>query len=976
MEVKKGTEKAKADSSEMDSIFSREMVRRIGVCLPATIVAFLFSISYGLSVSWGSEILGPMPSERARQVSGIQSMKARRPMKINARNVVKRVRTLIKRGKNFEALEILESACTEPARCPSLYSDYLVLLCWTGQQRRATSLFEKLPASFPMRPYLLRNVAKAYFDEGAYVRSASLYEKALDRDPTDLEAVKGLFLALFKTGKYGLALRHIRSVEYGKAGCPEELLKLRDDAIASLPRTKQVELLAQLRALFNNGDLDAAKDLVLSEILFHKYRKALSMVQRKQMGSMSAHLLSWVAWSYFKTGEINRALQIYDRVLEKFPSYRMARIGRAYCMAASGRAQEALRDLDALLNQRPDDTETLFAKAYVYEQIGLFWEAVSQYDKILTHSPQNQVARKLRLLDLSDLGVSSHSLDETIKLFPSNVQLYDRFLVDMAAERIRWKEPEWARGVLHNLLEKGREGKRAGFDYIASLGELKCMGEVLKEYDKLASEGVAVPPYVLNVVAAAYLRLELPEEALQFYEESLTMNPHSFEARMGKFYALQDLRRWKEAWSTIRGIEADTPRFVTRGRKSFPYWPAMEVAIAKGWLLAYEDRLKEAEACFQGLHKKAPSNTTIRTGLAHVYLWRGWPRRALEEFKIIRTMDPTNIDALNGLSVTLDSLAKKKEGKDLNERLLLLDPRNKHVLETARSFDVEQMKVVATRASVTRESDDSGELWLEMEGSQPVSLYTRIHLNTLWSSGESKNQSKNLWRMGLGVEHIFNSTVQAYQQLSWDRTTGNHLGSLTKLNITPNDHVALNLSYDSCSPFTALRARAAGIRSRVGRAELTYRDSELRNEHLSYTWSSFSDGNTRQEWDMGLEQGLFSKNDWAVRVFADLYRMDNSEVDTPYYNPEEAWGTSATLMVQQTVMRMYNRAIVHRIFCGLGWYKERDYSGGLTARIRYEQEQDFSDTNSLFWAVEVTRNMYDGDGVEGFTCEAGWRLRF
>ncbi len=814
-------------------------------------------------------------------------------------------------------------------------------------------------------------------DLGLFERAGKLYQQVLETQPLDLEAQKGRFLSLFYAGSYLDSLKFVRKRVASGTGKPSLLLKIRDDAISSMPVEKRHQLLEELLTDAIKGSREAQEDYLLSLILFKHYKEAIKWAEVNWRGpqDMPAYLLSMVAWAYFKTGKVDKAKEYFLVALDKNPASLRSQMGVAYCMAAEGNGHKALQLLDKLMKKYPESLEVRFARAYAHERLGQFLEAAYHYEQILEQDPGNKIAQRLRLLALADLGVPSFALRRAQDLFPEDQGLHITLKHRVGAEHVRWGEVERAKGILTPLMKIWGH-PRSRFDYIVALTQEQEMHEAIEHYEALRKKRQSIPPYVHEAAAGAYLYCEMPEKALDLYETSLRLNPTSFHGRMGRFFALQELRKWDEAWKTIDLLDSEVPPVIGLPHRPLPNWNKIDTTLAKGWLLAYEDRLAEADEYFSSLLEDAPAHTGIRNGLAHIHLWRGWPRKSLEEFQVIKTLEPDHFPALNGMAMALNTLAMKEEARALNQHLLSIEPRNKHLLETARRFKVEQMNEVRTWLSFTREDDDSEQILATTELSSPLSLYTRLYLTSLWTHGSSKDLSENLWRFGIGVRHIFNSTIEAYQHFSFNRNTGNHLGSLTELTITPDDYWKILLSFDSYSPDTPVKAMAAGIRSRKAYARITYRHSELQSYYVSYGRRRLSDNNTREEFGAGLERGLYTKRDWAVRLFVDLYRMDNSKENTPYYNPGKSWGLYTTLMAQQTLWRIYHRAFVHRLFLGAGWYDEQEHSGGIRAHLRYEQDHEFSDTHSLFWAVQVSRNIYDGDPVEGITWEVGWRLRF
>ena len=921
------------------------------------------------------------------------------------------VRAMIKEGSYNKALLALEPFISHPSEYPKLFSDYLVLLCWTGKEDRALELFESLPQAFPKRPYLLKNMAQAYYDKKAFSKAEILYQKALNLGLCDEETCRGLVSSLtkmgktdqalramnlcarmlpdslplrlwnakflLKSGRYSEAMQIYRDPVLGKKESAEHIYKEMDDAIAGLPPDALNNMLKKLKKASYKGSPKEVADYVLALTLAKKYELAVKVLESRAIssGQLPVHFLYWIAWAYFRTGNPHKAKEYFNTILSRNPRHIKARIGLTYCMSLQGLNDKALKELAKLSVLEPGNLDIRFAKAYAYEKKGSFLEAVKEYDDILERSPGNQTAIKLRLRALSDMGASSYALEEALQNFSSDDPVCSDLLMDMAVDRLRWGESGEALRLLEPLT-KDRNIRRARFDHIVALVESGFINRAVTEYEQLVRSGISPPAYVLDAVARAYLHIHQPKRALDLYKSALRQSPDSFDALMGEFYALQEIRKWREAQSILDSMDKAEPPVFKKGKKLLPNWRKLDIALERGWLLAREDRLAEAEEFFQGLYKEAPANIEIRSGLAHVHLWRGWPRKALQEFKIIESINPQYIKGKTGKVVALNELVYRHEATEEIRSLLKLKPRDKDVQDVARVLELEQMRELDTHVWMSREQDGTRDISFGTRFTQPITLRTRLFALGWWDRAKDKTSTEYFKRLGIGLEHEFNSTFKVLEQVSWNSDGTKDMGALTSITVTPDDYWTLDFSFDSCTDQVPMRARANGIRAKKMDVGLTYRESESCSFHFGLSRSWFSDHNNRNEGLLGYEQGLYVKNNKKLRLFVDLYGMGNSKQDTPYYNPQRLYSLTLRLMGEQTLYRMYGRGFVHRLYIFMGPQKQRDYSTGLTGGLRYEQEIDFCDTRSLYWGVDAARNIYDGDSVNGLSIDIGYRVRF
>jgi biofilm PGA synthesis protein PgaA len=924
---------------------------------------------------------------------------------------LERAREMVKSGDYKQALSILLPFSSEPMKYPTIYSDYMVILFWDGKADEAIRLFEDLPSSFPRRAYLLRNMAKAYYEKKEFLKAAALYEEVIGQTPLDQEAQKGLVLSLMrdgdleraietvdgflmqapdslslsvikaeilaKQGRYLEALKLYHLLTSRKDVEAEQIHKLRDDLIASLSADDQKTILNDLRTAAQEGDEKASLDYILVLTLTKNYKGAIQAFEKANLDldRYPYHVLCWIAWAYFKTGEAKKAEAYYQNILSKNPDYLKANIGLTYCLSVQGQGEKAIRILEELLAADPNNLEIRFARAFANEKGRRFWSAIQEYDRILELSPGNPVARKLRLRAMSDMGATSYALEQASREFPSDVGIYHDIMGDMAVDRIRWGEPKEAINILFPLAERS-ETPRYKFDYIMALVKNNDMQEAVDVYERLGKEGISVPPWVLEEVAWGYLYLEQPYKALALCDEALRARPDSFDGRMVKFYTLQEIREWNMARQVLDELDREIPEFIGKGKNIRPNWNKLDIALAKGWFLIHEDRLRAAERYFEDLHEKAPAHTGLRNGLAHVYLFRGWPRKALEEFKIIETLEPESFKAQTGKIMGLNELAFKEQAREEARTLLSTYPKDKEVQKLIRRLEVEEMRELFTDVVVSREDDGTQDARFETKFSQPLSLYTRLYTFLLWQQTRDDNLSSHFRRVGLGIDHILNSSLNLRQQFSVNYDNGGDFGSFSLVNFHPDDYWSLNLAYDSFTTDIPTRARVYDIEANRFDIGIIYRESEWRSYQLSLSRFKFSDGNERGQALLGYEQGLWVKNDWKMRLFLDLYTSRNSRDGAPYFNPENDWSLSATHMTEHTVWRLYNRAFVHRLFLTLGNYKQSGFSNDVIGAIRYEQEYEFSDTHALLWGINLTRNVYDGEPVSGSSFHLSYRWSF
>ena len=763
--------------------------------------------------------------------------------------------------------------------------------------------------------------------------------------------------------------------KYGGRG--EEGLRARSNLLTLLPGETREALHSALLRKVEGGDTGLMEDYILTIIIGREYERAVSAIEESglDLTSVLDETVAWVAWAYFKTGRIEQAKGYYKGILSSNPGYLRAELGLAYCLAVEGDDDAAMKILDRLSVAEDDNIEVHLARAFAHEKAGRYLNAIEEYNRIIALAPENRTAQRLRLQAMSDLGMTTEAIEIATRELPDDRDLHDNLRGDQVLDHFYWGEPDKALAILTPLLQD-EKNLRARFDSVVILAEEGDHKEAVEVYENLIEEGTTPPPWLLPVIAEAYLALGEFSHALSLYENALEEDPDSFPLQMGRFYALQGLREWEKAEELLDVIDAGQPAVYWTGDAARPNWNKLEVALARGWLLADQGRLRESEEHFRRLREQAPANGGIRSGLAHVYLWRGWPRKALREFSVIESRDPENVDILTGKIDALNEGGFKREARDTAAALQADHPVNMHVKDLARQLEVEEMEEVNFAFSFTREEDGTKEARANTTFSHHLSLQTRLYAFLFWQKNWNDNLKSYFRRAGLGADYLLNTSWRIQQHFAVNYDDGGDFGSFSLVDYHPDDYWRFELSHDSFTTDVPTRARVFDIGATKTVFDATYRESDWRSYSLSLSTMRFSDDNQRDGALARYEQGLWTKGDWSMRGMLDIYSSRNSLDTAPYFNPSSDFSLSVTHLTEQVLRRSQSSSLLHRLYLTLGAYNQSGFSGGLVGAVKYEREYEFSDVNALLLGAALARNVYDGEGVNSYTLSLNYTGRF
>jgi YaiO family outer membrane protein len=311
--------------------------------------------------------------------------------------VLKKSKAFIEQGRHEKALIILSPFISEPLEYPDAVADYIATLVWNGHYSEAISKYEGLPGSFPDYTYLTRNMAKAYYETKNYKKALKLYRMVLGEISEDIE-VKGMLLSLDQTGNNKALLFYLDKLRYRDAGNiglelkrstllmknghyrnafslfhdverkgflnEDSLMKFYRDLGASLTESSDISI---QNWLFNEAwreNVHALSDLVMILAAKGDYDAIIRNIEALNIDNdlIQINAEKWIAWAYFKSGNIEKAKLYYLSLSEKNPSDIRSKAGLAYCYAKEGNLIESYIILSDLEVDYPEDTNNLFSQ--------------------------------------------------------------------------------------------------------------------------------------------------------------------------------------------------------------------------------------------------------------------------------------------------------------------------------------------------------------------------------------------------------------------------------------------------------------------------------------------------------------------------------------------------------------------------------------------------------------------------------------
>ena len=773
--------------------------------------------------------------------------------------------------------------------------------------------------------------------------------------------------------------KHDRAIKLARAGSHQEALTLLDELAKESP--VRPKLLADKAVVLSWAGRDAEA--------ISLYESLPATTQRKHFVMLP------IAKSRRIMKQFARAEAMYHDVIKKSSKYPDAFRGLALALLGRDRVDESIAALEEGLGHHPNSPSLLFRSALLH------WHhkrdyvlALQRLNHLLDIEPAHRAAINEKAKLVSDMGAGKKSL-EFAKLNATQIDLHTAEYLhnNMSAQFIRWQEPDeavrrlaWARR--YKQIDEGPQKLRATYDEVLARTDLRDTTNVIVMYESLMAQDSDQPSWIHDAAGGAYLREKEAKKSVAAYRRSISLNPRGFDSRMGLFHALVECGDYKEARDVRDQLERDTPKWVYERGLNRYNWNKQDVVLARGWLLAFQNRNAEAEEFFLTHRSKAPGNLAIRTGLGHVQLWRGLPETAEEELRIVQTMagdydeirrphvDQVELAARIGRLRALNSAGHKSDARDTINELREKSPRNRHVHALDRALRIEDSTEFFFDIVFDEESPGVDETYMLTRLSQPLTPELAAYVFYLHRDTEGLGLTSPHRRYGAGAWWRPRHDLLFTGEHSRENEGETDEGWLAKLAWQANDYWSAAVGYNSFSLNVPLRARVTDVDGTQADLSLAYRTSDRFMARAYNSLVELDDSNDSHSYGLNIERALITRAHWQNRLFLEASRTENALTNVPYYSPEHLTTYYASHMLQHTVYRVRDWAFVHRLHLGAGWFDQADYDPDFIWNMRYEHDYLLSDWTALLWGVNFQRRYYDSEETDLLSWYLTYRQKF
>ncbi|WP_353150122.1 poly-beta-1,6 N-acetyl-D-glucosamine export porin PgaA [Pollutimonas bauzanensis] len=743
-------------------------------------------------------------------------------------------------------------------------------------------------------------------------------------------------------------------------------------------------------------DLRAAYDHILIASWAKKSDEAIAAYEMLQPAPnrMPADVLSAVAQAYRDTQRWDAALDQYRHGRLRYPRNAAFTVGEIMVLADAGQAEDAIRLGKEQVDKHPGQTDLRLALAYAYKSSGFPYAALQEADQARSLAPQKKYVNREYVESLQHAGIPLAALG-VAKQNPGllNAKEIRNLEADYAAELSRLADlparQESERFVIADraLAEYDRlipawealgpearpELLRIRADRLQALHTRMRMQDVVDGYNALLAEGIDVPRYVLNDVAAAYLYLRQPEIAAKLYQQTLDYGSkmdspgERLANETGLFYSLIESEQFDDSVQVIEQARAEQPtwRRIKGVNMKIPndlhLYSEQTAALGE----FYVDNTPAAQSKLEEMVSLAPGNVGLHVALANVYRGRAQPRKAEKQLKMAEALEPRAVEIEAGQGITAMDLQEWRQANTLALDLAVRFPEEKSTDNLARRWATHnkaELKVTGNRG-IASDSPVIGSGDFDIDTvlySAPLNYNWRVFGGGGYAEGDFEEGKGHYRWLRTGVEWRGRDLTAELEASTNNYGYGTKPGARASVAYDLNDHWQVGGGAAFRSRETPLRALRSDISSNSLGAFVRWRANDFREWTFSLSPSRFSDGNKRLATYISGRERVYTSPKLKADLQLNISASHNSLEDVPYFNPRADLEILPTLNLTHTLYRHYETSWEQNFLLGAGLYAQRGYGSGAIGALGYGMRYHYNNQFDIGGTVIGTSRPYDG----------------
>jgi len=501
---------------------------------------------------------------------------------------------------------------------------------------QAAAEYHKADSAKPGDKGVTMQIARVAWRNGDTAGAEQGFRSVLDRDKTDVEAYRELYLLLWGEGKHPEAEQILKS---GYQNNPKQyrfLIWLAEQYMSEGRRDDMLGVLSQIesksseypRAFFDVGDF------------------------------------------YLRVGDGDSAVKEYKEGISKDPKNKTSYEKRIIeVLMRQGKQSEVAAYTGEILKDNPKDADAREVQATIQLDKGDVVQALPELQQVVTASPNNPVAHYnlgRAYFAHGEIEQARQQLARAIELRPD----YISARLSMAQLQVNRQEYDAAVVSSQEILKYDPNNAAAKLLASAAMLGQKKFGDSRAVLDQMlkTNPSSAETVFELGVVSLAEKKYA---EAEQDFRRSYQLNPASPRGLMGIAETYMEQDQPEKAIQLLQGELAKTPS-------------RLDLHLALGDIDLRSGNFDAAVGEYQKVLAGMPAASQARGSL---YLKIGEAQRrkgdfssAISSFQEARKTQPDNPSVLTVLAISLNSADRWNEARQIYEATMKLDPNNGVVL--------------------------------------------------------------------------------------------------------------------------------------------------------------------------------------------------------------------------------------------------------------------------------------------------------
>ena len=475
-------------------------------------------------------------------------------------------------------------------------------------------------------------------DREEYAEAAAAFDRALQIDSSDADALEGKIVALRRARQLDAALAAAGEAAQAQ---PDSLAVWVQTGRVRLDREEYAEAAAAFdRALqIDSSDADAHQGKIIALRVARQLDAALAAAgEAAQAQPDSFGIWYQTGWVRLDREEYAEAAAAFDRALQIDSSDADALAGRIATLRLSGRLDEALSTADDALTRKPKDLAIWYQIGWIHADRRNYPDARAAFETGLQIEPEDEdlLSTKVLLLRMDQDFAAAEQ--EGRKLVQRN-QKSVAFRTQLALSLFDKGDYEEALAQFAAILELAPNNRDALEWRTSCLRELRRFEEA-EDSAKLATSRFPLDARLQAEVGWLELARFRYEPACQAFEKAVTLDPYD-EGNLEGYVTV--LRSMGELSSAVQAINTKRKRTGT----------SVTVSILLGLVALDSHDYREATEHFLNASRKDDRNPAAIAGLAAIKFYKEDYKGAEELFRRGLAIIPGHLDSLCGLALTL-----------------------------------------------------------------------------------------------------------------------------------------------------------------------------------------------------------------------------------------------------------------------------------------------------------------------------------